>query len=684
MTDPAERFIEAAVRPLADNAELQMMAAQELRAGLPADPAPEAISFEEATANLTKPRIPPWILRSCLFLIVALAIAALLPTVRDCLKIRLALHALIFRGEDPVPLLPALNLEWHPVARLPATFGERSPQQSLLLFGDLSKRPWLDRFQALRDSTPADPALFADYARASYEDSKALPANFLTSADRIDPGNGWYQHLAAGVAARKVTKLNEVPYHIRKKGGSFPPYLIIDAPKAAEALDLLQQAAAMPRYETYEDRMLLQRLAVLPPGDNWWDRKLAYDYLLIYRPGSWISSRPNELAKLVAARSWELASTGDRHGLEQLASSWETCVIRAIQHSESTPRQIANASYGVTIASHAISKAARDLDLPALAARHEAWHEAIKARNTKPNEQNLDRIRERGGLQFADLSWTNAPSFNDSELEPGRLADHSLIRRFACAGMIAVFAVAAFLLAVTRFLRGNQARRLSHSLSHVLQPVDYAWILGGGVLLPFAVLLLLDQATPLGLQEFGIRASGCLEGTLLRFLITAAVMLTFPMLLAGRRLDMRLHCVGWNHNTVRERWILVGAAAIPAITILVTAFLRASALSSTVFQIFFWVAAAMALGFLVALLTCAVEARRKVLFWLVCGRAALPAQLVAILLAALASWTFQARELHWVKMDTVSRWEPGIPATSLREYQAAEQMRRELLEILKQ
>ena len=55
MSTPAERFIEAATAPLAANAEMQVLAGQELRAAIEAAPQPpDADSLDQAAGNLEK------------------------------------------------------------------------------------------------------------------------------------------------------------------------------------------------------------------------------------------------------------------------------------------------------------------------------------------------------------------------------------------------------------------------------------------------------------------------------------------------------------------------------------------------------------------------------------------------------------------------------------------------------
>ena len=200
MPDPAERFIEAATAPLADNAELQMMAAQELRAAI--DNRPEAAqgdSLEQAAANLEQNarRRERW--KAVLYAITAVvAILAAIPVASDSIRLRVGPWAFFF-----------------PVQKVAELLGPLTPSERLLLFGDLSQPKRAAALERLWESDRKDPALFAIYARASAAERK-LPADFVKTADLIDPQNAWFRYLAAGVTGLRSVEETKVPYRVRK------------------------------------------------------------------------------------------------------------------------------------------------------------------------------------------------------------------------------------------------------------------------------------------------------------------------------------------------------------------------------------------------------------------------------------------------------------------------------------
>jgi hypothetical protein len=252
MPDPAERFIAAATAPLGDNAELQMMAAQELRAAIVFGPLRQHCdSLETAATHLAaqRSRVPG---RTIFYALTTLiAVAAAVPVIRDFLKIRAGMNSVIGLGGNPMALMPEIS-------------GTLSPPQKLLLFGDPAASTWPDRYRALWASDGMNPMLFADHARARAESNERLPADFIVTADLLDPDNGWFRHLAAGVEARDTTEFEKVPYRISKHGGRFPDYQIKSPSGVAMALRRMSESAAATRYDPYESEMYRKRLEVPP------------------------------------------------------------------------------------------------------------------------------------------------------------------------------------------------------------------------------------------------------------------------------------------------------------------------------------------------------------------------------------------------------------------------------------
>ncbi|WP_193210863.1 hypothetical protein [Luteolibacter marinus] len=127
MPESAERFIAAAVRPLGDNAELEMMAAQELRGAiLAAGPPAGCDSLDEAAANIGK-EAANWRWKSVLYAVTAVVtILVSIPLARDYMNYRLASYALFSMSSDR-PALPGLPFQDDVGLRVAGILGDFSP-----------------------------------------------------------------------------------------------------------------------------------------------------------------------------------------------------------------------------------------------------------------------------------------------------------------------------------------------------------------------------------------------------------------------------------------------------------------------------------------------------------------------------------------------------------------------------
>lgn len=679
MPDPAERFIAAATAPLGDNAELQMMAAQELRGGIMFGPLQEHCdSLEAAAGHLETGRNSRHWRRLFYATTAILVVTAGIPVVRDFLKFRVGERSLGSRGTGPVPMTADLPFGGAVPTRLQDIFGDLSANQKLLLFGDPAAGTFPERFRALWAGDPTNPVFFADYTRACSESAAGLPPDFLVSVDRVDPDNGWFHHLAAGLEARDATTFNHFPYRITKHGGRFPEHRIKSPSGVAMALKLMAASAAMPRHDSYEAEIYRQRLEVLPPGDDWVGRWLAVDYLRHHPPGSGMDRYHRDLAGVVAAEAWVLASSGHAPVLAKLAADWETCVIRSLQTPATSPGDLLSISSGIAIASPSIASAARELGLGDLAENHERWATELRLL-WAARDIDQDLFRDQGGIfsEYLDpysIQRAGPPQVNQEDLKPGRLADHAVTRRLVAAVWMVLLAAGALLLALTRFFRGYQARRLSGALTAVLTPVDQGWILAGGILAPFALHVLLDQATPFGMHDEKLP----LGSILLRFSVAGSILLTLPVLIAMRRLACRLGVLGWDRGTLPERRLV----RIAAVLILIAGFLAVAFSKRIDDELLGWSATVTSLGMIFVVFASMFGPRRSLVRWLAVARAAVPGQVLGVLLMALSTLAYHACEKHWIRKDRLSRIEPGIPAANRYQFEVAEDMRKALLKAI--
>ena len=68
----------------------------------------------------------------------------------------------------------------------------------LLLFGDYKSATESDRLKGAWESEPDNPGLYIEYVNAYQWDFESYPADMLTVAERIDPGNALFLNIATG------------------------------------------------------------------------------------------------------------------------------------------------------------------------------------------------------------------------------------------------------------------------------------------------------------------------------------------------------------------------------------------------------------------------------------------------------------------------------------------------------
>jgi len=185
-----ERFIAAAVAPLGENAEMQVMAGEELRDAL------ERGRIEEGKAGLLSGRLEkaggerqavPWFYG----VVGLISVAALAIGFRDLRRWETARYGLIGIS-DPIQSV-ARFIPFHSslVMDPPELLGEFAPSRRELLFGEPGAELW-EGYSRLHEQHPNDPALYAEHIKLMAGWNK-LPADPLRTADEIDPDNGWFR-----------------------------------------------------------------------------------------------------------------------------------------------------------------------------------------------------------------------------------------------------------------------------------------------------------------------------------------------------------------------------------------------------------------------------------------------------------------------------------------------------------
>ena len=704
MPDPEERFIAAATAPLVDNAELQVRAAQQLQDAIAARvaSAPAACdSLDQCAARLEGPRPKSRFLMPVI-LVAALALAA--STMLDFYRHR-EMARYLFSGTRNREALMA-----------DALVPDATPQQRLLLSGDPSLGDPVTGWGKLWDSAPDNPAYFARYARAYVKEVSMVPPNFRKAAERLDPNNGYFPLLEATALAKKhcVERVRVT----RQKGDppSAPKWKILDQERLDECLELVTEAADLPKCQSYEKEFYREQFALLP------EAKDSLTSVAIRTQFDRTAAPVSRLGEVFAAAAEQLAVEGDREGFEELLRIWRHTSSAWLSSMPDHPLSLYTGTVVISVPMANFVPAARELGLTETADKLEAQQRSLRSVRDNKGQSTAarkDQLRLHGSyfLTFGEFMEGNrgddAVAATQADLEPGRRADFELVYR---AGMVVawvIIAIACLLVVLCRFRGGRLPRRLSQRMTGLLTTADWLWIIGGGVFVPLLGWQLLSRFTPLGAKDWSASLHRMMvpTGQLLACLI---LMLGLPLVIARWRLQRR---TGRILPLLRRPWIGVVCMAATALAIpLFWAALRAN-LPEMMFKekegdivaimldvprfldLDITKTARPAKGFLYAatglialglawLLAVALRAlagsREKALARTTTSRVLTTSYSTALLLTALAMPLLHLAEQHWVARDELSPITMDSAPVTRHEAQSAADLRKQLLEILHQ
>lgn len=260
-----ERLIQAWAHSLDDNAEMQLYAISALDEAIDekADSLPELCAqLDHATANSRHKR------RKFLWAFLILAILSMVwPLYQTVLVGNLVKDTGTAFG------LFVLN---QPLQKMATD----RPEDSFLLYGNLSRSVEHEQQRALWDREPTDPVFFANYARHFHEAKRSLPPDFLKTATEIDPRNAWYLETAASVQSLNVCQIQKTIHPLSPlsqadiASATHPERLglmrkvvhqgkVLDPTAMQEVLALWRQSLSLPEYDDHVLTLHQRRYPVL-------------------------------------------------------------------------------------------------------------------------------------------------------------------------------------------------------------------------------------------------------------------------------------------------------------------------------------------------------------------------------------------------------------------------------------
>ena len=665
----AERLIDLATRPLADNAELHLAADDGLRKSLEVHAVnrPEAIT--EAADSLAIADLHPNRHRWRIALLVITAVVSL------PLLAHTAWHFYAIRDLAGITALCDSSLRKNP---------NLSPQEKLLLFGATDASEPTDQWKPLWESGPDQPAYLAEYALAHHREYGKLSPEILTEAERIDPDNGWFPALAAaGIAKEAVTK--QTDYRKSKARLKTPIWKIDNEERLDASLSAIHQLTRKTKFTGYQDQLLRQRIPLLPPRR---------DFISQIPPRLYMSSQSStntpfrKLADVLAAGAQQCAAKGDVPGFRQIIGDWKF-LVDGTANDGTMLVDVLVAKVVFTGPAANFRDAAQALGLPDEAAYfariHDRWQEEVAARDKRYQMVSAEEdFTIRHGSIFGTAVGVPAmgnqvkspPILTTDDLRPERYGEHAFIERIFSWPAWALLGVCAGMTTLTRFREGSLISQLSARMVDLLRPSDWVWMITGGIVFPVLWYFSITRLTPLSAREWSLSDSFFSQASG-QFGSMAISMVILTGAIANWRLSKRGAVIGIGKRC-RGIWIMA-AVTLACVPIFGVARLWEGLGEKVKLQAPFALATAgiwFIAGFAHLLFGRKCQALRRATL----GRIVWPVWVIGMLvLAALVPFHY-AEERRWIQQDRIYEISAEFPGPNRYEYEVTQILRRELME----
>lgn len=691
MSSPQVSVIKAAVRTFSDNAELQL-AATGLLTETRVDNSEEAIARWDTVDSKNHGRIRRWLPWGMLVVVSALMWLA------DSKEMIAYFQWVKWLRNSSYYDMPPAQAEQRIAARLDA-------RGKLLVFGDLTTLDRVERKKKLWQSDPENPAYFAEYATRLVANMGS--PDILQTARRLDPDNAWFTYLAASMVVGDSVQNTWIPR-----------WRILDQAKLDRSLALLREARTQTKCTSYAVELLRKRLSLLPQG-NFMER---HDSVSSMDTGTVYSKiQFDYAANALAAGAWSAGEKGDVAAFQEMVRDGDHFLRAVFQLEVSNLQDESGCDRYATTLAMTFAETAAKLGLQKEADRwKEIADESLKhqydriSRKFKIDGKEVPPGTVTGSMLRRSIEKLKSQQYlatplplTDADVKPGRLLDHVILSRFFNYICWLVMALSLGLAAAYRFRFPQLVRRLAARLTELLHPADWVWILGLGILLPFAYVMGINRLTPLGGREFGMMGTAMLMPAG-HFLGLLGLWLVTPVQIIRWRLARRASGFGFSGPS-RIGWVaVISAAAVvqwigwiaitgrypdwwaawmrPPLEGLSCAISELPVsdpgidlnLPTWLLLILLIVPVLWLCGVIARALFCRAD---RQLYLAAAARVLVISWAAALCVLCLASQGFKAEENYWIARDELGRMDPARPAMSVYEYRTAVQLHKEMQDI---
>lgn len=660
-------LIEAATKPLADNAEQRLAANAMLEETFDATHPgiPQALTRLQQIDSRKHPGIWKWVLPVLAGISLIAVGFVLIPKVRSILILYSYFHSSLI--DAPEETLRS----------------DLTAEQNLLL-GDPKKTP-LQQSQDLMESDTNRPDFYADFVAQYLSHFNMLPPDYFDTVARIDPDNAFFLYLAAAVSGKgSVETIKRTP--LQRKNNELMQFTILDETRLLEAMVLFHKARKLPRFETYGIPLLSERIRLLKQDDIY---ELAPALGYVAGQTS-ICIRLSDLSNMISAQSARLAKNKDAAAFETLLADNEHFLKTwATSSSGFFVDELVFwvAVAGTTAATYdAASQLGLENEVARLEERKAAVDERIEWKHRKIPNDPKDIFPIKGGMlpnyiiaPMTGRQIRNPIPILEKDLTPGRLMDHDIASQFFLALVLITLILAFEAVSLFRFRSPSPGRKIARRMEQLLDKTDWLWILAVGIIFPFIYVILINRFTPLGGREYNLEYFGSLL-PYMHYGLMALCILFAPVLLIRWRLGKRMEPFSPALRKSRIAWVVLffSLSYVPCVYILAK-FTGGDMQQPLIFQL-----PPFLLG--VTIIITAARAlfgkRERRIARAATAGALIPAYSLAIILLAALYPLLNASEGHWFAKDTLMKLDPKNPGMTAYEYKIGVQLRKETIAIL--
>ena len=474
----------------------------------------------------------------------------------------------------PEPSPPARHLSLYPaLMRL-------SKEQRFVLWGDPSKHGRVDSQRSIWERWPEDPVYYANYIAAYLSDrtvSKGIKAGDesiidqavleLSRGDRVDPGNGYYNFVKAGILIAASSTERKYSGSLEEAPNRGPYVEISDPAMFDRGLSEFARGLAKRRLTRYADEMARRRMAQVS-GQERLGAKMLVDLMIEFRQARILIGDSfifRNLGRSISAYSLELVETGKAEEGLRLARGVDMLALRVGARAQTMIGLLnAQAVRAVTLGNLAAVYEATGMEDKARELRGEAdrWRAETSEAWRAIAAEHARRLRPQAALPHARGAATSFPTHAD--LEPARKAEYAVADQVVLLALLAVAAAMALLAA------GLTAVGLIHRRRTDCSPtlLFVGWgplgrICLFAVAIPITLFALYSQVSPFGGRQYGLWYA--LERVLLEFVLVGAAVAVLLIGLSHSAIRRRANELGiptpqaaWPH----QRWWLAAVTAL--------------------------------------------------------------------------------------------------------------------------